>query len=69
MNAYAEDLRRKRAEAKERGVPAAEVARASGVVLSSVERCAAMTRGGGAAPEEESERAPQEEGRAREEAP
>lgn len=38
MNTYSEGLRKKIAEAKERGVPTVEVARTFGVSLSSVKR-------------------------------
>jgi transposase len=46
MNAYSEDLRKKIVEAKERGMPTAEVARAFGVGVSSVKRYAATAREG-----------------------
>ncbi len=47
MNAYSEDLRKKRiVEAAERGTPKAEVARAFGVGVSSVKRYAAAAREG-----------------------
>ena len=47
MNAYSEDLRKKLVEAKERGMPTVEVARAFGVGLSSVKRYAKVAREGG----------------------
>ena len=47
MNAYSEDLRKKIVEAKERGMPAVEVARTFGVGLSSVKRYAKTVREGG----------------------
>ena len=48
MNAYSEDLRKKKiVEAKERGIPTTEVARAFGVGLSSVKRYVKTTREGG----------------------
>jgi transposase len=47
MNAYSEDLRKKIVEAKERGMPTTEVARAFGVGLSSVKRYAKLAREGG----------------------
>ena len=47
MDAYSEDLRRKIVEAKERGMPTVEVARAFGVGVSSVERYAKTAREGG----------------------
>ncbi len=47
MNAYSEDLREKIVEAKERGMPTVEVARAFGVGLSSVKRYAKVAREGG----------------------
>jgi transposase len=47
MNAYSEDLRKKIVEAKERGMPTTEVARAFGVGLSSVKRYVKTTREGG----------------------
>ena len=47
MNAYSEGLRKKKfVEAKERGMPTAEVARAFGVGVSSVKRYAATAREG-----------------------
>ena len=46
MNAYSEDLRKKIVEAKERGMPTAEVARAFGVGVSSVKRYVATAREG-----------------------
>ncbi len=46
MNAYSLDLRKKIVEAKERGMPTAEVARTFGVGLSSVKRYAAAAREG-----------------------
>ena len=47
MNAYSEDLRKKKiVEAKERGMHTAEVARAFGVGVSSVKRYAATAREG-----------------------
>ncbi len=47
MDAYSEDLRRKIVEAKQRGVPTAEVARTFGVGISSVKRYAKVAREGG----------------------
>ena len=47
MNAYSEDLRKKMVEAKERGMPTVEVARAFGVGISSVKRYAKTVREGG----------------------
>jgi transposase len=47
MNAYSEDLRKKIVEAKERGMPTAEVARAFGLGLSSIKRYAKVAREGG----------------------
>lgn len=47
MNAYSKDLRKKIVEAKERGMPTIEVARAFGVGLSSVKRYAKTARKGG----------------------
>ncbi len=47
MNACSEDLRKKIAEAKERGMPTAEVARTFGVGISSVKRYAKTAREGG----------------------
>ena len=48
MNAYSEDLRKKKiVEAKERGMPTVEVARTFGVGLSSVKRYAKVAREGG----------------------
>src|SRR5829696_2101908 len=47
MNAYSEDLRKKIVEAKERGMPTTEVARAFGVGISSVKRYAKTAREGG----------------------
>src|SRR5215207_3094807 len=48
MNAYSEDLRKKKiVEAKERGMPTVEVARTFGVGLSSVKRYAKVARQGG----------------------
>ena len=48
MNAYSEDLRKKKiVEAKERGMPTVEVARTFGVGLSSVKRYAKVVREGG----------------------
>ena len=47
MDAYSEDLRKKIVEAKERGMPTAEVARVFGVGLSSVKRYAKTAREGG----------------------
>ena len=46
MNAYSEDLRRKIVEARQRGTPTAEVARAFGVGVSSVKRYVATAREG-----------------------
>jgi transposase len=47
MNAYSEDLRKKKiVEAAERGAPKAQVARAFGVGVSSVKRYAASAREG-----------------------
>jgi transposase len=46
MNAYSLDLRKKIVEAKERGMPTAEVARTFGVGLSTVKRYAAAAREG-----------------------
>src|SRR5215213_1013401 len=46
MNAYSLDLRKKIVEAKERGMPTAEVARTFGVGLSTVKRYAATARQG-----------------------
>jgi transposase len=46
MNAYSLDLRKKIVEAKERGMPTAEVARTFGVGLSTVKRYAAIAREG-----------------------
>ena len=46
MNAYSEDLRRKIANAVERGMFKSEVARLFGVSLSSVQRYARMVREG-----------------------
>ena len=46
MNAYSEDLRKKIVEAKERGMPTAEVARTFGVGISSVKRYVATYREG-----------------------
>lgn len=47
MNAYSLDLRQKIVDAKRRGTPTAEVARAFGVARSTVKRYAALARGGG----------------------
>ena len=47
MNAYSEDLRKKTVEAKQRGTPTVEVARAFGVGISSVKRYAKTVREGG----------------------
>ena len=44
MNAYSLDLRKKIVEAKERGMPTAEVAKTFGVGASSVKRYAAAAR-------------------------
>ena len=46
-NAYSEDLREKMVEAKERGMPTVEVARAFGAGLSSAKRYAKVAREGG----------------------
>jgi len=46
MDAYSLDLRMKIVEAKERGMPTAEVARTFGVGVSSVKRYAATAREG-----------------------
>ena len=46
MNAYSEDLRTKIVEARERGMPTAEVARTFGVGTSSVKRYVATAREG-----------------------
>jgi transposase len=46
MNAYSLDLRKKIVEAKQRGMPTVEVARAFGVGVSTVKRYAAMAREG-----------------------
>ncbi len=46
MDAYSEDLRKKIVEAKERGMPTGEVARAFGVGLSSVKRYVKTAREG-----------------------
>ena len=46
MDAYSLDLRKKIVEAKERGMPTAEVARTFGVGLSTVKRYAATARQG-----------------------
>ena len=46
MNAYSLDLRKKIVEAKERGMPTVEVARAFGVGVSTVKRYAATAREG-----------------------
>ena len=46
MDAYSLDLRKKIVEAKERGMPTIEVARAFGVGVSTVKRYAAMAREG-----------------------
>jgi transposase len=46
MDAYSEDLRKKIVEAKQRGTPTFEVARAFGVGVSSVKRYAAAAREG-----------------------
>jgi transposase len=46
MNAYSLDLRKKIVEAKERGMPTAEVAKAFGVGASTVKRYAAASRQG-----------------------
>jgi transposase len=46
MNAYSLDLRKKIVEAKERGMPTSEVARAFGVGVSTVKRYAATARQG-----------------------
>ena len=46
MNAYSLDLRKKIVEAKEWGMPTAEVARTFGVGLSTVKRYAATAREG-----------------------
>ncbi len=47
MNAYSEDLRKKIAEAKERGMPTVEAARTFGEGISSVKRYAKTAREGG----------------------
>ncbi len=47
MDAYSEDPRKKIVEAKQRGTPTFEVARAFGVGVSSVKRYAAAAREGG----------------------
>jgi transposase len=46
MDAYSLDLRKKIVEAKERGMPTSEVARAFGVGVSTVKRYAATARQG-----------------------
>ena len=46
MDAYSLDLRKKIVEAKERGMPTSEVARAFGVGVSTVKRYAATAREG-----------------------
>ncbi len=46
MDAYSLDLRKKIVEAKERGMPTVEVARAFGVGVSTVKRYAATAREG-----------------------
>jgi transposase len=46
MDAYSLDLRKKIVEAKERGMPTAEVAKTFGVGVSTVKRYAAMAREG-----------------------
>jgi transposase len=46
MNAYSLDLRKKIVEAKERGMPTAEVAKTFGVGVSTVKRYAAAAREG-----------------------
>ena len=46
MDAYSLDLRKKIVEAKERGTPTAEVAKAFGVGVSTVKRYAATAREG-----------------------
>ena len=46
MNAYSEDLRRKIVNAKERGMPTAEVARTFGVGASTIKRYVATAREG-----------------------
>jgi transposase len=46
MDAYSLDLRKKIVEAKERGIPTVEVARAFGVGVSTVKRYAATAREG-----------------------
>ena len=46
MDAYSLDLRKKIIEAKERGMPTSEVARAFGVGVSTVKRYAATARQG-----------------------
>src|SRR5918998_4573729 len=46
MNAYSLDLRKKIVEAKERGMPTAEVAKTFGVGVSTVKRYAAAARQG-----------------------
>ena len=46
MDAYSLDLRKKIVEAKERGMPTVEVARAFGVGVSTVKRYAAAAREG-----------------------
>jgi transposase len=66
INTYSEDLRKKIVEAKERGVPNAEVARAFGVSLSSVKRYAKTARQGGSLrPKKSPGRPPKADQRAR----
>jgi transposase len=66
MNAYSEDLRKKIVEAKERGMPTVEVARAFGVGLSSVKRYAKVAREGGSLhPKRSTGRRPKADERAR----
>ena len=66
MNAYSEDLRKKMVEAKERGMPTVEVARAFGVGISSVKRYAKTAREGGSLrPKRSSGRPPKADERAR----
>ena len=66
MDAYSEDLRKKIVEAKQRGMPTNEVARAFGVGISSVKRYAKKAREGGSlSPRRSPGRRPKADERAR----
>ena len=66
MDAYSKDLRKKIVEAKERGMPTSEVARAFGVGLSSVKRYTKTAREGGSlSPRRSPGRRPKADERAR----